>query len=196
MELKTILNILERYNLTADELLLIYLTFLARDEEGHPEYFDRWFNNGGSKVLKQLFESLKEKGIILKNYNPSSYIPNEIEFNKNFLKFWFKSSLLLGKELFEAYPSFLNIQGRYVPLRDISKKFASLDDFFFFYGSQIGFNPKKHKKIMELLEWAKVNNYLNFGILNFVISHQWDALEKLRDNPELVPFASNICTDG
>jgi len=27
------------YNLTADELLLIYLTFLARDEEGHPEFF-------------------------------------------------------------------------------------------------------------------------------------------------------------
>lgn len=27
------------YQLTADELLLIYLTFLARDEEGHPEYF-------------------------------------------------------------------------------------------------------------------------------------------------------------
>ena len=26
------------YQLTADELLLIYLTFLARDEEGHPEY--------------------------------------------------------------------------------------------------------------------------------------------------------------
>lgn len=29
------------YNLTADELLLIYLTFLARDEEGHPEYFEQ-----------------------------------------------------------------------------------------------------------------------------------------------------------
>lgn len=27
------------YHLTADELLLVYLTLLARDEEGHPEYF-------------------------------------------------------------------------------------------------------------------------------------------------------------
>lgn len=29
------------YNLTAEELLLIYLTFLARDEENHAEYFTR-----------------------------------------------------------------------------------------------------------------------------------------------------------
>ena len=38
MELDTILNLMITYNLTADELLLVYLTFLAREEEGHPEY--------------------------------------------------------------------------------------------------------------------------------------------------------------
>jgi hypothetical protein len=27
------------YRLTADELLLVYLTFLAQEEEDHPEYF-------------------------------------------------------------------------------------------------------------------------------------------------------------
>jgi hypothetical protein len=30
-----------KYNLSADELLLIYLTFLARDEENHSEYFTK-----------------------------------------------------------------------------------------------------------------------------------------------------------
>ena len=65
---------------------MIYLTFLARDEEGHPEYFAKWFNNGGSKQLREIFESLKTKGIIHKDYNPSSYDPNAIEFNKNFIK--------------------------------------------------------------------------------------------------------------
>jgi len=41
MELKTILNIMAAYNLTADELLLIYMTFIAREEQGrHIEYFD------------------------------------------------------------------------------------------------------------------------------------------------------------
>jgi len=86
MELNTILNLMCNYNLSADELLLIYLTFLARDEENHTEYFAKWFSNGGKDKLKTLFESLKEKGIIHKNYNPETYIPNEIEFNKTFLK--------------------------------------------------------------------------------------------------------------
>lgn len=74
------------YSLSADELLLVYLTLLARDEEGHPEYFTQWFQNGGQPKLRDLFNSLKEKGIILKSYNPNSYIPNEIEFNKHFTK--------------------------------------------------------------------------------------------------------------
>ena len=78
MELNTILNLMASYNLTADELLLIYLTFLARDEENHGEYFSKWFSNGGSNQLRNLFNSLKDKGIIHKNYNPETYIPNDI----------------------------------------------------------------------------------------------------------------------
>ena len=85
MELNTILNLMITYNVTADELLVIYLTFLARDEEGHPEYFAKWFNKFGDN-LRDVFESLKSKGIIKKEYNPSEYDPNEIDFNKNFLK--------------------------------------------------------------------------------------------------------------
>jgi len=179
------------YNLTADELLLIYLTFLARDEEGHPEFFTQWFKNGGQSKLRDLFNSLKEKRIILKDYNPESYIPNEIEFNKTFLKSWIKNSLQMGKELFEAYPPFLNINGKFAPLRDISKRFSSLDDFFFFYSTEIGNNPEKHKEIMEILNWSKENGYLNFGILSFVISHQWESLKILRDNPEIAPISQN-----
>lgn len=152
------------YGLSADELLLVYLTFLARDEEGHSEYFSQWFNNGGQCKLKDLFNSLKDHGVILKNYSPSSYIPNEIEFNKNFLKSWTKNSGEMGRELFNEYPPFLNIQGKYVPLKDISKKFYSLDEFFFYYGVQIGNNPEKHKEVLEILKWAKENNCLNFGI--------------------------------
>ena len=178
------------YHITADELLLIYLTFLARDEEGHPEFFTKWFNNGGSDRLRSLFISIKEKGIIHKDYNPETYNPNAIEFNKNFIKSWTKNSLELGKELFDAYPPFLNINGKFVPLKDISKRFSSLDEFYFFYATQIGHNPEKHKEVLNILNWAKDNNFLNFGILSFVISNQWNMLKELRDNPEIAPIAS------
>ncbi|MEG0773570.1 MAG: hypothetical protein RR409_09580 [Clostridium sp.] len=45
MELDITLNIMTKYELTADELLLIYLTFIAQTENGDPEehrvYFKR-----------------------------------------------------------------------------------------------------------------------------------------------------------
>jgi len=179
------------YNLTADELLLIYLTFLARDEEGHPEFFAQWFKSGGQERLRDLFNSLKEKKLIHKDYNPTVYTPNEIEFNKVFLKSWIKNSGQMGKELFEEYPPFININGKFAPLRDISKRFASLDDFFFFYATQIGNNPEKHQEVLETLKWAKENGHINFGITNFVISHQWEALKLLKDNPEIAPISQN-----
>ena len=184
MELDTILNIMISYRLTADELLLVYLTFLAQEEENHPEYFIKWFSNGGKSKLKDLFESLKEKGIIHKDYNPDSYNPDDIEFNKNFLKGWLKLSGEMGKELFDAYPPFLNIQGKLASLKNISKKFYSLDDFFFFYSSKIKHNPDKHKEVMDILQWAKDNGKINFGILEYVASEKWNDLMYLRDHPQ------------
>lgn len=183
------------YQLSADELLLVYLTLLARDEENQGIFFEKWHDNGGQEKLRDLFNSLKEKGIIHKNYNPEAYIPNDIEFNKVFLKSWMKASGELGRELFDEYPPFLNINGKYAPLRDISKKFSSLEEFYFFYSSQIGHNPEKHKEVMEIMRWAKNNGHLNFGLTNFVISHQWDALKQLRDDPSVISTASNVCLD-
>ncbi len=182
MELNTILNLLIHYKLTSDELLLVYLTFLAQDEEGYPEYFAKWFSNGGHKQLKTLFESLKEKGIIHKNYNPDSYIPNDIEFNKNFLKSWIKNSGELGQELFDNYEQFLYIRGKYVPLRNIAKKFNSLQEFFFHYSSSIGHSSEKHEEIMDLLKYAKENGLITYGILEFVISQKWNDIRYIKEN--------------
>lgn len=182
MEINTILNLLITYDITAEELLVIYLTFLARDEEGHPEYFSKWFSNGGNKRLRQVFESLKEKGIILKDYNPDTYDPNDIRFNKLFLKSWLKNSGEIGQELFDAYPPFLETPGKLYPLKNIAKKYNTLDEFFFAYSSAIKHNPDKHKEIMDLLEWGKKNKQINYGIVEFVISHKWDELKYLKDN--------------
>ncbi len=195
MELNTILNLLNVYNLTADELLVVYLTFLARDEEGHPEYFTKWFSNGGKSQLKSIFESLKNKGLIKKDYNPEYYDPNEIEFNKNFLKSWIKNSSILGQELFDEYPPFIPSNGKLLPLKNIARKFDTLEEFFFSYSSAIKHNPEKHNEVLELLRWGKEHNQINYGILEFVISHKWDELKYLRDNGIESNIASEILTD-
>lgn len=169
------------YNLTSEELLLVYLTFLARDEENHAEYFTKWFSNGGSSRLRTLFNSLKEKNIIHKNYNPETYNPNDIEFNKNFIKSWIKNSGKLGQELFEEYPPFIQINGKIASLRNISKKFYSLDEFYFYYSSAIGHSIDKHKEVMELLQWGKTTGKIKYSCIEFVASRKWEELKLLKD---------------
>ena len=182
MELNTILNICIAYNLTFDEFFLIYMTLLARDEENHEEYINKWFSNGGKDRLRDLFNSLKSKGIIHKDYNPEVYNPNNVEFNKNFLKGWYKQSGEMGQELFNEYPPFLQINNKLMPLRNIAKKFYSLDEFYFYYASNIGHNPDKHKECMELLRWGKENGQIKYSLLEYVASHKWDELKYLREN--------------
>ena len=91
------------------------MTLLARDEENHSEYLAKWFANGGKDRLRELFNSLKEKGIILKSYNAESYVPNDIQFNKNFIKNWYKQSGEMGQELFDSYPGFVEVKGEILP---------------------------------------------------------------------------------
>ena len=157
------------------------MTLLARDEEGHAEYISKWFSNGGNNRLKNLFNSLKEKGIIHKSYNPEVYNPNNVEFNKNFIKGWYKQSGEMGQELFDEYPSFVEVKGKLYSLKNISKKFYSLDEFYFYYSAAIGHNLEKHKEVMEILKWAKEKNLVNFGILEFVASRKWSLFKEMRD---------------
>ena len=110
--------------------------------------------------------------MIHKDYNPTKFNPDDIEFNKNFLKGWIKGSGQLGKELFDAYPPFLETPTKWYPLKNISKHWDSLEEFFFSYSSAIKHNPNTHKEVMELLEWGKQNDQIKSGIADFVISRQ------------------------
>lgn len=181
MELNTILNICIAHNLTFDEFFLIYMTLLARDEENHSEYLGKWFSNGGKERLRELFNSLKNKGIILKSYNAESYVPNDIQFNKNFIKSWYKQSGEMGQELFDSYPGFVEVKGKLYSLKNISKKFYSLDEFYFYYSATIGHNPEKHHEVMDILAWAKEKNLINFGILEFCASRKWEMFKEMRE---------------
>lgn len=181
MELNTILNICIAHNLTFDEFFLIYMTLLARDEENHSEYLGKWFSNGGKERLRELFNSLKNKGIILKSYNAESYVPNDIQFNKNFIKSWYKQSGEMGQELFDSYPGFVEVKGKLYSLKNISKKFYSLDEFYFYYSATIGHNPEKHREVMDILAWAKEKNLINFGILEFCASRKWEMFKEMRE---------------
>jgi hypothetical protein len=81
--------------------------------------------------LRELCQSLKEKKVILANYNLTSYDPDEIEFNKNLIKQYFKLSGELGQELMKAYPKTLVVNNKLLFLNNISKKFLDQNEFYF-----------------------------------------------------------------
>jgi len=57
-------------------------------------------------------------------------------------------------------------------LRNISKKFYTLEEFYFYYSSQIGHNVDKHQDIMDILKWARERNLVKISIIEFVASHK------------------------
>lgn len=173
-----------KYELTADELFLIKLIFYAQEE--HDEYIVRFFSRGKLTIdLKDLLGSLQEKGIINKSYKiPEKgmvFKPQDVDFNKRVLDSLFQHSSDLGMELFEAYPAYTNINGKMFSLRNVAKKFNSMDEFCWAYGKAIKFDLQKHQEILDILDWAKEGNYIHSGICDFVISQQWQTYELMKD---------------
>lgn len=179
-----ILNIMAKYKLTADELLLVYLSYIACSENGNSDqnrkYFHKWYHGGGSERLRMLFESLKAKGIILKNYSPEMYDPEEVEFNKTFLKQYYKLSGELGQDLLKHYPKTLFLNGKIVYLDNVTKKFQDYPEFYFWYGATIGHSIAKHKEIIEILEWAKTQNLVTIPVIEFIGSRKWETFKELK----------------
>ena len=157
-------------------------------QEGYPEdYLLRYLKLPEKEDFRTTLVNLQNKGIILKSYEipkkGETFDPEEIQINKAFFKTVYRSGFDLGKELFDTYPMFTNIEGKVVGLRGISKKFDSLEDFYRFYGKAIKWDPKIHQRIIDLLNWEQNNNigYINFSIASFVIEHKWEELEALKD---------------
>ena len=181
------LNILEKYGLNPIELFIVNLIFLT--QEGYEEpYLLRYLKIPENKEnFRPTLLKLQNKGIILKSYKipekGSKFDPLEIPLNQNFFKSFWKSSFELGKELFETYPMFTNINGYTVSLRSIAKKFNSLEDFYRFYGKSISWNLDKHKEIIDLINWEQQNNigFLRMSLSSFVIEQKWNELKALKD---------------
>lgn|SRR5574344_217808 len=178
--------IMEKYGITPNELFVIKAILLL--QEGYPEdYLLRYLKLPEKEDFRTTLVNLQNKGIILKSYEipkkGETFDPEEIQINKAFFKTVYRSGFDLGKELFDIYPMFTNIEGKVVGLRGISKKFDSLEDFYRFYGKAIKWDPKIHQRIIDLLNWEQNNNigYINFSIASFVIEHKWEELEALKD---------------
>lgn len=182
--------LLDKYGLTPNELLVVRVLLILQDDN-EEELFQKLMVTLKhiNLPLREVLEQLQKKEIILKSYKiPKSgekFDPYSILVNKNFIKALYKSSFEMGKELFDSYPQFGNINGNLIPLRGISKKFDSLEQAYFKYGKSIGFNPEKHKTIIELVNWARENNILNCSLASFIVNEGWHDLNALKNNGDV-----------
>lgn len=180
------ISILDKYRLDPNELMFIRLLLILQDEN-EEDLFSRYLRVlRDSKVnLRDLIVTLQEKEIILKSYKipkaGETFDPFSIPLNKNFVKNLYKCSFELGKELFEIYPQFGNINGSLVGIRSVSKKFDSLEEAYFKYGKTIGWSIERHNHIIELVKWAKENNLINYTLASFIVDNRWHELEALKN---------------
>ena len=186
---------MEKYRLTAEEVMLVELLFLASIDEGHPEYLYKYVGLPVAKTdLRDLLVSLKDKGIIIKSYKipakGSTFDPESVEFNKNFLKSYRKFSGELGSEFFDEYPSTAVINGSVVSLKNFSKVFNNEEEMFFTYGKNIGWDVETHQKVLDLIRWGKENNcnILNTNIGHFIRSKLWRDIEKYKNGDGVMTF--------
>lgn len=181
LTLENELCLLEKYNLNPTELFTIKLILLAK-EEGEYQWLQRFVQ---IIKLRNILVSLQEKGIILKSWKlpkeGQQLIIEDIPFNQNFLKQYFRASFEMGEELFNIYPQSTIVNGQIYNLKRVSRKFDSLEDAFAKYAKYIHNNPDIHKEVLELVKWGIDNGY-NFTTLDsFIVDNSWIAIKAMKE---------------
>ena len=170
------------YKIYPNELFTIKVILLAQD--GDYTYLQQ-FNEILNGQLRLILTTLQSKGIIVKSYKipkeGTLFIPEDVQFNQNFLKKFYRSAFEMGEELFYTYPQSCTVQGQVFNLRTVSKHFDSLEQAFQKYAKSIKNNPEIHQEIIDNIKWGIENGY-NFTTLDrFIIDRGGEALKAFRN---------------
>ena len=178
---------LNKLKVNSDELLFITVILLIQEGEVNP-YIDLYFSLPRTcrDGIRDIMISLQDKQVITKEYKippaGTKFIPEDVTFNKNFIKTFYKGSFWIGKELFDVYPISTVVNGTVHKLRRVSKKFDSLEDAYRAYGKAISWKPEIHNKIIKLIEWGKDNNYQFTTLDSFIVDNDWLNIEAMKDS--------------
>jgi len=180
------LILMRDFKLKPDEMFAIKVILLAQD--GEYEYLQQYNEilNGG---LRLILESIQSKGVILKSYKlpkpGTTLVVEDIQFNQNFLKKYYRSAFEMGEELFYTYPQSCTVQGQVFNLRTVSKHFDSLEQAFQKYAKSIKNNPEIHQEIINNIKWGIENGY-NFTTLDrFIIDRGGEALKAFKEGDSI-----------
>lgn len=108
------LAILEKYQISPNELFTIRILLFAK-EEYNPEYVFRFLAIPEEMrgPLRDTLVSLQNKGVILKSYKipnkGEQFHPEKVDFAVNFLKTFYRASFEMGKSCLKHIPHLLTL---------------------------------------------------------------------------------------
>lgn len=181
LDLDKELEILEKFSLDANEWYLIRSLFLSK-YEGLNDYLIHFVTKSLPKGrMREMLSDLKKKNIVHKKYKipveGQPFLVKDFEFHEPFLNKYFKTSNEMGREFFDAYPSYLVMDnGTHLPARNLASKvvFKEQNDFFIFYCKQIKYSVEKHERVMVALKYAIEHDLIRSGIVEYVISEKYE----------------------
>jgi hypothetical protein len=159
-------DLLDKLQVTSDQFLLMQL-IQSRKYATMYKYVSR--NKGfNAESIKDLIE----RGYLVDlNPNSSSYNSDDLDVTKKFTKHLQKASGTNAVEFWENYPAYIWIEGKQVAARN-----TDYDKFIDFYQANYG-EDEYHNKILNALKFAVKRNLVNMGILKWLNSRQWEAVE-------------------
>lgn len=185
------LDVMVKYGLNAEEFFLAELLLIATEEPQHTEYLLTYFTKAKKDQLPaETLEALKEKGVLDKGYKVPSkgeiFRISDIKLNPKFMDEYFKTTLEAGEELKNAYPDFLQFGDKLMPAKNIvTSGYRTEEDFFFAYAKKIRHSRKKHQEVMTILEWAKGQKLLTYGMVEYVTTRKWEDHMRMKESGDL-----------
>lgn len=166
--------LMEKYDLTPDELFLLKVV-CTEDDELYERYESLHDYQKGD--FEEMINAMKSNGILKKDSEDVTLY----NLTKRFTRDFYISSLDAGRELYDVYPLSTVVNGMEYKLRRISKKFSSLEEAFDKYGRSINWSPEKHKEVIELVKLGKENDYAFSTLDAFIVDNDWVNIKALLD---------------
>lgn len=184
------LEVMMKYGLTAEEYFVTQLLFLATEDPPHPEFLISYFVKAAKTSMPvQTLDQLRVKGVLHKDYKVEAGMTfrlEDVQFDAKFLNEHFKLTLEGGAELKNHYPDFLQGFDKLLPAKNIvTGGYRSEEDFFFAYSKAIKHSRKKHDEVMNILEWAKAEKLITYGMVEYVTTKKWEDHIKMRETGSL-----------
>lgn len=192
------MKLLSKYRVSADEMMILYLLYKQDHNLIYKFCVERFLINRQGNIIKFQKIGTEEVAILdkapltrqnIQNLIDLGYIRNfkfpsldeaifstDLELTDQFRDTIFADTFEGGEELFEEYPDFVEINGKYAPLK-VCKGIGRME-VKRIYMESIQHSRELHEEILSKIRDAKERDdpYIRVAIVDFVQSELWKQL--------------------